>query len=82
MATPGQIRLVDSRTRQPILLGGVLLTRLEDHKVGMGPGSLFAVTESNRPFPIFRLTPTGQYEPDEGVLVTDVQMPIYSKRSD
>lgn len=80
MATPGQIRLIDSSTQKPVLLGGVLLTRQEDHEVGLNPDSLFAVTESNRPFPIFRRTPAGQYEADEQILVTDIQMPMYSRR--
>lgn len=81
MAIPGQIRLIDSLTQEPVLLGGVLLTRQEDLEVGLNPDSLFAVTEGGRgQFPIFRRTPDGQYQADEDTLVTDIQMPIYSRK--
>lgn len=80
VGTPGKIRLIDSITQQPILVEGVLLTRRADHEVGVNLGSLFAVIECDQPFPLFRRTPEGKFEPDESTLVTDVQWTQWSNR--
>lgn len=80
MGTTGRMRLIDSKTQQPFLVEGVLLTRRADHEVGMNPGSLFAVIECDQPFPLFRRTPEGGYAADESTLVTDVQRTQWSNR--
>lgn len=80
MAQYGQIRLTDLQTKQKVLVDGVLLTRREDHAVGINPGTLFAVTQNSEPFPIFRRTGDGRYEADENTLVMDVQMTVWSRR--
>lgn len=79
MASPGEISLEDSNTHIFSPIGGVLLTRLEDHRVGIRPGSLFAITEIDQPQPIFRLLRGGGYKADKNILVKDVQVIIWNK---
>lgn len=80
MAQPGDIRLTEVATGQQIMIPGVLLTRREDQEIGMNAGSMFAITESNTPYPIYRKRNDGRFEADEETLVMDVQMKIWTRR--
>lgn len=74
VAAPGRITLrYDDDPRASDEFDGVLLTLPKDLEAGMNPGSLFAVTRSDRPFPLFRRTPEDTYVPDPNIQVTDVQ---------
>lgn len=80
MATPEEISLRDANTGQLVQIEGVLLTRLEDHKAGIYPRSLFAVTERDQLLPLFRRTPEDDYIADVDIVVKDIQMPLYTSR--
>lgn len=80
MAQAGEIRLTDLATHQQVLVPGVLLTRREDHEVGMHAGSMFAITASDQPYPLYRRRDDGRFEVDKETFVKDVQMTIWSRR--
>lgn len=74
MAAPGRITLrYDDYPRGFDEFDGVLLTLPKDHESGMNAGSLFAITRSDRPFPLFHRTPEDTYIANPSVQVTDVQ---------
>lgn len=80
LAQPGKIRLTDIATKQQVLVPGVLLTRKEDHEIGMHGGSMFAITASDQTYPMYRRRNDGKFKVDKETLVKDVQMKIWSKR--
>lgn len=80
LAQEGEIRLTDLATRQKVSVPGVLLTRREDHEIGMNPGSMFAITANDQPYPMYRRTEEGKFEADKATFVKDIQLTIWRRR--